>query len=885
MLQDLSIRSRLVLISLLLVMTLVGTNVVLIRQSNTQRGLIQDQALDIDLIVKADAAIQTFGDLKYWITDLAVSQLVLSRQRATAAKERLELQLAVLEEVVPEDVAGLSTQLDLLMQVSWKAVEAFERGDRFVGNTMMAQGRGHVLAMDSKLSALVYRLRARGVEAAETAIAQTDRDVTFVVFAVILACLAAAALTFLVVHSIAVPLRRVTESIRAMSEGQLDVEIPEAGKSEIGDMARLLRLFRDNVKRREEVEAKEAQLLLALENISEGFGLYDADDRLLLCNRRYREGMHPQGLYRKDEDLLKPGTRFEEIMRASLEAGRLAGSRDDREAWIAERMARHRNPGTPFIQERADGRWIRISEYRTDGGGTLSVYTDITELMKRELALKESQQHLRAVVDNMPATVFLRDIEGRYILINRQYEEHVKVRREDLRGKTVDDVLPADIAAETRDHDREVMELGAVVERELVFPLDDGPHILAAIKFPVWDADGKMIAVGGVELDITERKRMERALRESEERYTLAMKGADEGLWDWDMRSDEIYISPWIVNLLSEDLTPESENGGQSKITSAEWDATVRPEDRERYLKAIDDHLAGKTAYYSCEYRLGEAGEADRWVRDRGLCLRDEAGRPYRMAGSLGDITQRKKAELDLRKAIEVANVATRAKSQFLANMSHELRTPMNAIIGFTRLVMRRCADILPAQQYDNLGKILASSEHLLGLINSVLDLSKIEAGQLEVNLAEVDLRTLIGESLRTFEPLVGRKALQLESRIAEDLPPLVSDPEKLRQVMINLLSNAVKFTEQGRVTVTAEHLGKDIVIAVSDTGIGIPEEAREIIFEEFRQLDETRTRKYGGTGLGLSITRHLVKLLGGRIRVESTLGGGTTFRVYIPLT
>jgi PAS domain S-box-containing protein len=885
MLQNLSIRSRLVLISLLLVTTLIATNMVLIRQSDSQRQLIQTQALDIDLIVKADAAIQTFGDLKYWITDLAVSQLVLSRQRAEAARDRLALQLAALEELVPEDVAGLPQQLESLMTVSWKAVEAFEQGDSFVGNTMMAQGRGHVLAMDSKLSALVYRLRGRGVAAAETAIAQTDRDVTYVVFAVILASLAAVILTFLVVHSVVVPLRRVTESIRAMGQGQLDADIPEAGKGEIGDMARLLRLFRDNVKRREEMEAKEAQLLVALENISEGFGLYDSDDRLLLCNRRYREGMHPKGLFHKNEDLLTPGTPFESIMRASLESGLLAKTDEDPEIWIAERMARHRNPGKPIIQERADGRWIRISEYPTDEGGTLSVYTDITELMQRELALRESQQHLNAVVDNMPATVFLRDLEGRFILINRQYEEHVKVRREDIQGKTVDDILPDDIAAETWDHDREVMEKGVAVERELVFPLDDGPHILAAIKFPVLDAAGMMIAIGGVELDITERKRMEKALRESEERYILAMKGANEGLWDWDMRSDDIYVSPWIAGLLFEKPAVTWEDGEQPKITSEEWDRAVHPEDRDRYLAAIDDHIAGKTAYFSCEYRVSDPGQPDRWVRDRGLCLRDEEGRAYRMAGSLGDITQRKKVELDLRKAIEAANIATRAKSQFLANMSHELRTPMNAIIGFTRLIMRRCADILPAQQYENLGKILASSEHLLGLINSVLDLSKIEAGQLEMNLAEIDLKTLIGDSLRTFEPLVGRKALQLEARIAEDLPPLVSDPEKLRQVMINLLSNAVKFTESGRVAVSAERKDGEVVIAVSDTGIGIPEEAREAIFEEFRQLDDTRTRKYGGTGLGLSITRHLVQLLGGHIGVESQPGAGSTFRVHIPVT
>jgi len=227
---------------------------------------------------------------------------------------------------------------------------------------------------------------------------------------------------------------------------------------------------------------------------------------------------------------------------------------------------------------------------------------------------------------------------------------------------------------------------------------------------------------------------------------------------------------------------------------------------------------------------------------------------------------------------------ASRHKSEFLANMSHELRTPLNAIIGFTRLVMRRAQDVLPARQYENLEKILISAEHLLGLINDILDLSKIEAGRMEVHAGTVDLDAVIDGCLRTVEPTVKSERVQLQKQVATELPPLWTDVEKLKQVIINLLSNAIKFTDAGTITVTARPEGGTVAIAVADTGIGIPENALELIFEEFRQVDSSSTRKHGGTGLGLSISRHFARLLGGDLTVKSTVDVGSTFTLRLPL-
>jgi signal transduction histidine kinase/CheY-like chemotaxis protein len=226
---------------------------------------------------------------------------------------------------------------------------------------------------------------------------------------------------------------------------------------------------------------------------------------------------------------------------------------------------------------------------------------------------------------------------------------------------------------------------------------------------------------------------------------------------------------------------------------------------------------------------------------------------------------------------------ADKLKSEFLANMSHELRTPMNSIIGFTRIVRKKSADILPKRQLENLERVEISADRLLALINDILDLSKIEAGKMRVNMAPVDLGQLAKTCLATVAPLIKKGRVQLVARVPEGLPELQSDADKLTQILINLLSNAIKFTEEGEVALSAATENGTLSIAVSDTGIGIPPDAIEYIFDEFRQVDGSSTRVHGGTGLGLSITKKLTQLLGGRIEVQSVQGKGSTFTVTLP--
>ena len=226
---------------------------------------------------------------------------------------------------------------------------------------------------------------------------------------------------------------------------------------------------------------------------------------------------------------------------------------------------------------------------------------------------------------------------------------------------------------------------------------------------------------------------------------------------------------------------------------------------------------------------------------------------------------------------------ASRLKSEFLANMSHELRTPINVILGYTSLMRERIYGMLTDQQDEALAKVYNTSQHLLELINDILDPSKIEAGKMPLHIELVSLPEIVEELSETIAPMVRSKELEFRARVASDLPEVETDRTKLKQVLLNLLSNAIKFTPEGMVGVSVRRAGEVVRIVVEDTGIGIRPENLESIFEDFRQIDQSHTREYGGTGLGLSITRKLLTLLGGTIAVESTWGEGSRFVIDLP--
>jgi signal transduction histidine kinase len=227
---------------------------------------------------------------------------------------------------------------------------------------------------------------------------------------------------------------------------------------------------------------------------------------------------------------------------------------------------------------------------------------------------------------------------------------------------------------------------------------------------------------------------------------------------------------------------------------------------------------------------------------------------------------------------------ANRAKADFLATMSHELRTPLNAVLGHTSLLLDRLFGEVTPQQIDSLERIRAAGQHLQALIDDILDLAKIEAGKMPLHLEEIPLREVLIEVAQQIEPMVRKKGLEATYRVAEDGMVVHTDRTKLKQILLNLLSNAVKFTHVGWVRLEATRHEDYVRIVVSDSGIGIKTEHLDAIWEDFRQIDQSRTREFGGTGLGLSITRKLLERLGGNVQVESTYGVGTTFTAWLPV-
>ncbi len=239
--------------------------------------------------------------------------------------------------------------------------------------------------------------------------------------------------------------------------------------------------------------------------------------------------------------------------------------------------------------------------------------------------------------------------------------------------------------------------------------------------------------------------------------------------------------------------------------------------------------------------------------------------------------------ELLRRQALELEQ-ASAAKSQFLANVSHELRTPLNAILGYAAMTLQGVSGELAAPQRRNLSRIDANARHLLTLINEILDITRIEAGRMPIQVVQFSLPDLIREVTTELEPIIAKSGLQMNVKVVSDLPPLKTDRQKLKQIVVNLLSNALKFTPKGSITIKAQMVGKhNMTIGVVDTGIGIPKADRMKIFEDFRQVDSTPRRAYGGTGLGLSICRRLTTMLRGTLKVESRLGHGTTFTLMLP--
>ncbi len=624
MLARVSIRTRLVALSVVLLVVMAGTNLYLTRalDRSSTAALQSDRVLA--LIGIADDVRGSFADLRYWLTDLSVSLLTQSERNANAARQRLKERLKTLAENRPEEAAAIGLEADSFDAEAHRAADAYTADQRVIGNSLTAQARLHGLKVDEVLARLDTDLAQQAYQASAEVRASAVRA-SRVSFAIVgLAVLLGVALTALVLRSILGPLGHLVAAIEAARRGDMTARLPPQSRDEIGAMTRALILLREAHGERnrlaEEAERQRRRVVDAIESLQEGCALYDADDRMVLCNQTFIQ-------YVGDAERTVPGASFVTLVNTMVERGTINLEGMTAEAWASERIARRMRMRQSGVKTRALYRfgeaWVQVDEQPTHEGGTIVIYTDISELKRRESDL-----------------------------------------------------------------------------------------------------------------------------------------------------------------------------------------------DRAR-------------------------ADAER---------------------------------------------ASQVKSEFLANMSHELRTPLNAIIGYSQMLAEDATDDGNTAVVADLKKIERAGNHLLALINDILDLSKIEAGKMEVFVEPFDLGSLVDEVKLMVEPLAARNGNRLVVACPPDIGAIQSDMTKVKQALLNLLSNACKFTRDGEVGLEVSRDGPRVMLRVRDNGIGMTQEQLGRLFQAFTQADSSTTRKYGGTGLGLVITRSFVRILGGDVSVESEPGMGSVFSISLPV-
>ncbi|MCR5875295.1 ATP-binding protein [Phenylobacterium sp. J426] len=494
--------------------------------------------------------------------------------------------------------------------------------------------------------------------------------------------------------------------------------------------------------------------------------------------------------------------------------------------------------------------------------------------VKAKEARSGYERTLGAIIDALPVSLVLTDRDMRVVYASPPWIEGRGLAGRQVTGETLYDLRP-DIFEQWREGLTRSVAAGTgyKVPRHGLPRADGGTNWVRVEITPWRDAEGDVGGLIMASYDITEVVEALERTQRSEDRMQLAMEIAELHVFELDYARRELVTVGADDGFFVEAHTYET-------LSRDVW-STVDPRDRAGVQEAWERHLAEGAPYYP-EYRVARPDGREVWVAGTARIIADDQGRPRRLIGALQDITGRKAQEQALIRAKEDAEAANRAKSAFLATMSHEIRTPLNGVLGMAQAM---AADHLSAAQRERLDVIRHSGESLLAILNDVLDLSKIEAGKLELEEAEFDLAELAQAVHATFGAVAAEKSLTFQLAIDRAARGVYrGDPVRVRQVLWNLVSNALKFTDRGGVKVQVSRKAGELVFEVADSGIGIAPDQIAHLFGKFEQADASTTRRFGGTGLGLAICRELTELMGGGITVASARGHGATFTVRLPL-
>ncbi len=508
-----------------------------------------------------------------------------------------------------------------------------------------------------------------------------------------------------------------------------------------------------------------------------------------------------------------------------------------------------------------------------------TILRDVRDRLKADADLRESEANFRALIENVNDVFIRYDLDLRYRYVSPSIKSFINVRPEDLIGKKHSEVEFAKSHANFFDHSlSKAIISGKAVDVEFSMPGPDGQHYQQTRIYPEFDPNGTIKSVVTVTRDVTAQKRVDEERRINQERYQLLAELTSDYMFEISVDDNQNFEIKWLTENAFQKNTGYT---WQEAKARGGWLGFVYPEDVEILRQRMKRLLQGEDDV--SEYRIVTKNNQVRWWRDYGRPIPDAFDNKItRILGGGQDITERKLVEEALRMAKDAAETASRTKSAFLATMSHELRTPLSAILGYAQL-LKQDAKILKSYE-KHIRTILDSGEHLLMMINAILDISKIEAGKMETISDDFSTADFIKLIIEMIEVRARKKNLNFVYEASPNLPPAVhGDKTRLHQILLNLLGNAVKFTERGQITFKITYQQGHAGFWIEDTGIGIPADKIAAVFEPFSQINDRRF-KSEGTGLGLSISQRLVRLMGSELYMHSVVEQGSKFWFEIAL-